>query len=219
MGVYAAGEMKYFDTEGVDLGLSAPTTNMAGLELNPNIGTANTLVCPTVGSAINQRIGRKIKLHKIRVHGTIKTAVQANITAGEEPAAIRLCLVHDSQTNGTATASEDVFQNPTTTDSNAVVNAFMSLATLGRFKILKEKRVVLEDPNLAFDGTNIESNARIRWFKMDYKFKKPLVIDFNATNGGTIADVVNHQFTLMGWTTSTNLNPEVNYLARAYYKE
>lgn len=69
-GVYSKGEMKYFDTERSVTAIPA-STDWTATEFPPNVGTPTTLVVPTVGSAINQRIGREIKVYKIKIRGNI----------------------------------------------------------------------------------------------------------------------------------------------------
>jgi len=126
-GVYAAGEMKYFDTECSSANMSQ-TWDWTGTELPPNQGTPNTLVVPTQGSAINQRIGRKIKLYKLRIKGIVTVVNQEDQTDGDYGQhVIRLALVQDMQTNGTQAQGETIFQDPTAANSEVSINTFQNL--------------------------------------------------------------------------------------------
>ena len=141
-GVYAVGEMKYFDTEGSTRAIPA-SSGWTGTEFPPNVGTPTTLFCPTVGSAINQRIGRSAKVHCIRIRGTIRIPQQANITSGDQASQIRLLLVQDDQTNAAQAQGEEIMVVPSTATGTVAVNSFMNLSNLGRFKILKDKSYIL----------------------------------------------------------------------------
>lgn len=217
-GVYAIGEMKYFDTERSGTALTA-SVDWTGTEYPPNVGTPTTLVVPVTGSAINQRIGRRINLHKLRIRGIINCAAQVDQTAADNASLVRILLVWDCQTNATQAQGEEVMAAPTTASAQNVFSSFQSLASLGRFKILKDKKLSLQNPNSSYDGTNVEVAGLARHFKFDVVFKNPVSISFNAANGGTIADIVDNSFFVMAMATSTNLAPTISYQARAYFKE
>lgn len=213
------GEMKYFDTE-LDNTAIATSTAWTGTELPPNVGTPNTLVCPTVGSAINQRVGRRIRLYKLSVKGLLYTFPQAAQTAGDLQGVVRLALVQDMQTNGSQAQGEEIFQAPVTAAALQCISSFQSLATLGRFKVWKDKTILMGDPNMVYTGANnADVNGTTRPFKMNLKFSKPIEINFNATNGGTIADIVDNSFCVYATNGDTSAQVLMTYQARAYYKE
>jgi hypothetical protein len=210
--------MKYFDTERSSTALPA-SADWTGTEFPPNVGTPTTLVCPTVGSAINQRIGRDIYVHKISIKGIFAVPAQANQTATDGGCLIRYALVEDSQANSTQCQGEQIFAAPTTAAATMSISSHMSLANFGRFRILKDKMIKLDNPNLSWDGSNMEQQGMIKPFKLKHKFKKPCKVTFNATNGGTISDVVNYTWTPIINATNIDLAPVVVYNARVYYKE
>lgn len=215
-GVYATGEMKYFDTELSSTPIPAAATLVGG-EFPPNVGVPNTLVAPTVGSAINQRIGRRIKLHKLTVRFVITVAEQINQAGADVASNIRCWLIQDMQTNAGQAQLETIFTAPTN-----VVNApncFQSLDTLGRFRVWKDKMITFQDPSVTFDGTNIEQGGLAKMYKFSLKFKKPIEVSFNAVNGGTISDIVDHSFCVYAICSDVTLAPQIAYYARAYYKE
>ena len=218
MGVYAKGEMKYFDTEITTTNIPA-SADWTGTEFPPSVGTPNTMCVPTTGSAINQRIGRDVYVHKIRVRGLFTTPAQANQTAGDNPAVIRYALVQDTQTNSAQAQGEQIFQAPTTAIPAQVLCSFQSLANFGRFKVLTDRICTLQNPNMSFDATNIEVNGLAKFFKISHVFKTPQKVTFNATNGGTISDVVNNSWSIYATCFSTALTPSITYSARVYYKE
>ncbi len=217
-GPLSFGEMKYFDTERSATAVPA-STNWTATEFPPNVGTPTTLCNPVVGAAINNRIGRKIKVHKIRVKGVLNVPAQANITAGDAAALCRLAFVCDSQSNGAQAQGETIFTDPTTDTALQAVNAFQSLANLGRFKVIKDKMINLQNPNLSYDGTNMEAQGISIPFKFSVLYRTPVTVSFNATNGGTIADIVDFSWCVYAMCTSADLAPTITYNGRAYYKE
>jgi len=210
-GVYGAGEMKYFDTDYI--AAVAAQSNWTGTEADP--ATYLTLCVPVVGAAINQRIGREIKVWKIKIRGQITCIKAANQTAGRNGGAVRVVLVQDMQTNSAQMQGEDVFA----TDTNTPVNSFQNLNNFGRFRVLKDKMFIFQDPNLSYDGTNIEANGLIKTFKMNVTFKQPVEIRFNSTNGGTIADIATNSFHVLANCNNVDLVPTLSYSARVCYKE
>lgn len=220
-GVYSKGEMKYYDTELTSTAIPA-STDWTGTEFNPDTPNAtSTLVAPAVGSAINQRIGRNVKLHKIIIRGQVNTAAQADQTATDAASRIRLLLVQDTQTNATQAQGEEIMQAPSTAAAALATSSFASLATLGRFRVLKDKMFVIDNPNITWDGTNLEQQGQVRNFKFSYKPRVPIKVSFNATNtaGGAIADIVDNSFCMYAICSNAGLAPNLTYKARAYYKE
>ena len=90
-----AGEMKYFDTYKTTTAVGVVTTTWpAGAMVDPtttvNLGAAAvatplSLFVPTVGSALNQRIGRSVLVRKIKIHGQITAAATGTNLASWEP--------------------------------------------------------------------------------------------------------------------------------------
>lgn len=217
-GVYSRGEMKYFDTERSATALTAAAA-WAGTEFPPNVGTPTSLCIPTVGAAINQRIGRAVHVYKIKVRGQINIPNLANQTAGLSAANVRLLLVQDMQTNGAQAQGEDIMTAPTGATAILAVDTYQSLANFGRFRVLKDKTIMLQNPNAAYDGTNIEVFGLQKPFKFNIRFKRPVCVRFNATNGGTIADIVDNSWCIYANCSNIGLAPTISYAARVCYKE
>jgi hypothetical protein len=221
-GVYAAGEMKYFDCARTSTAVLGGN-DWSGTEIDPNaipVAGLNTLFAPTVGSGINQRIGKACNVHKIKIRGHVFSTVEQNQTVGAQPADVRVILFQDLQTNGTQAQGEEVMQTVT---ANAVANveAFQNIDNFGRFRVLKDKSFGLENPNMTpTSATEHLNNGLIRRFKFNIKFRKPVKVRFNATNGGTIADIVDNSWHMLAITTSASgLIPGISYNCRVCYKE
>lgn len=218
-GVYAQGEMKYFDTECNEDSITNGTAAWTGTEVQPNVGTSNTFFCPTLGSQINQRIGREAKVHKIKIRGFITIPKEINQTVPSDAFAIRLIFLHDTQTNAAQVQGEAVMADPATATQEMVNTAFQSTVNFGRFKILKDKTFNVRQRQTTFDGTNIEMNEVKIPFKIFINYKTPVSVRFNAVNGGTIADIVDNSWTLLAHHCGSTNSPTISYNARVCYKE
>ncbi len=222
-GVYARGEMKYYDTELTDTVINA-SADWTATEFNPDVPNAtSTLVAPAVGSAINQRIGREVKLYKLNINYTIHCPQQTGITSADAGCQVRIMVVQDMQTNAAQAQGEDIMQQPVTANSRHPPLSFMSLKNLGRFKVLKDKNVILQNPNSAATSTTA-NNAQmglVHVGKMHFTFKTPISVRFNATNtaNGAIADIVDNSFCVYATCNTAELVPTLVFQARAYYKE
>lgn len=83
----------------------------------------------SVGTASNNRIGRKIRTKSILLVGSVKTNVVTTITTASDT--VWIWVVLDTQPNGAAAASTDIWSN------NVAHTALKNLDQGGRFKIIK----------------------------------------------------------------------------------
>ncbi|AXH75782.1 MAG: putative capsid protein [Cressdnaviricota sp.] len=207
------GEMKYFDTymQGNQI-VSANT--WAGTEMDP--ATFNCLLAPTVGSAYNQRIAREVKVHKIKISGTLSANKLATVDA-VNAVNLRLILVQDQQTNASQMQGEQLMSG------GAVdllgVSTFQNIDNFGRFRVLKDKRYTLGNPNFYEGGTTYKRNGLKIQFKMSYKFTKPVSVRFNATGGGSVADIVDNSFHIIANADSDDIAVNLYYNSRVSYRE
>jgi len=206
------GEMKYFDTAVANT-LVAATNTWIGSVKDP--ATFNTLCVPTVGAAYNQRIGKEINIIKLKIRGNfIREGLEDN--ANNVPATVvRFGVYQDMQTNATQ-ADGNLVMTPTSTLSQAPFT-FQNIDNFGRFKVLKDKTCVIQDPNLVGTNTIHDINGKTHTFKMTIKFAKPIQVRFNQTNGGTIADIIDNSLHFYALANAQGIN--VNYLCRVCYKE
>lgn len=216
-GAQVQGEMKYFDTLLNAVAIPA-STDWTATELDPT--TYLTLFAPIVGAGVDQRIGKSVKVLKIRIRGTIDVPPQVNQVAGDYASNVRIILHQDMQTNSAQAQGEQVMTPPATAAALLAVNSFQNINNFGRFRVLKDKMFTLQNPATSWDGTNLEQQGISRCFKFNVKFKFPVVVRFNATNGGTIADIVDNSFHLLATVgANANLVPVLTYYSRVYYKE
>jgi len=213
-GASVMGEMKYFDTELASPAIPAIAA-WTGTEFDPT--TFNTLCVPVVGAAINQRIGKAIKVLKIKVNGFVACAPQVDATALDAGTKVRLILYQDKQTNAAQAQGEQVM-TPSTGTVNAP-NVFQNIDNFGRFQVLKDKTLIFDNANASYDGTNMEQSGLVKNFKFSIKFREPVQVRFNATNGGTVADIVDNSFHIIANASSASLVPVIQYSCRVCYKE
>lgn len=229
-GAAVTGEMKYFDTELQLTVIPAVTTTwVAGTILDPgttiNLGSAAVatplcLFAPTVGAALNQRIGRKVKMMKCRVNLVVSTSKQTAQVALDDPPKVRIMLVQDNQSNAGQMTSAQLMRDaggPTTT-----ISSMQNPDNFGRFKVLKDKSFSISNPNsqsLSATNASFEQEGIKRHFKMSYTFKVPVDVHFNATNGGTVADIVDHSLHIIAGCDFAAAQPTLSYYARVCFKE
>jgi len=227
-GAPVQGEMKYFDCDRTAQAITIVTTTWpAGTVKDPettiNLGSAAVaaplcLFAPTVGSALNQRVGRQVRVFKIKVKGTIIVPVQTGQTAADAATQCRIVLCQDMQTNASQMTGDQLFQNAT--GASTTISTFQNPNNFGRFRVLKDKMCILQNPNTQQPGVTVYDQAGLkRSFKMNINFKKPIIVHFNATNGGTVADIVDHSFHILAGCDDTGLVPQLAYYSRVAYKE
>jgi hypothetical protein len=230
LGAAVTGEMKYFDTENTGTNIPATTTTwVAGTLINPtstiNLGdaavlTPNNLCSPKVSASLNGRIGRKIKVLKLKIHGNIVVPNQAAQSAADAPTFVRFVLVQDTQTNATAMTAAQLFNDASA--NSTTIHSFQNPNNFGRFKVLKEKKFLIGNMNLANDtgatGGLVQAGISIP-FKVNIVFREPVIVNFNATNGGTVADIIDNSFHVVCACSSTAYAPALAYYSRVCYKE
>jgi len=150
----------------------------------------------------------------MKITGRIDCAAQANQVDIDSASMCRLLLVQDKQTNAAQLNSEDVI---TSGAASGATLMFQNPAFFGRFNVLKDKRWIFQSPTVSWDGTNLEQGGLQKFFKWNIKFKKPVVVHFNATNGGTIADIIDNSFHVIGGCSNNSLAPTVTYKCRSTY--
>lgn len=209
-------ETKYFDATKAATAFVATAASWAGSELDP---AANSLFTPTPGSGINNRVGRKVALQKLKIKGLLTFVKESGQTSVSTPPTVRLVLYQDKQTNGAQAQGEEVLQSAGT---GAVANqlmTFQNLANFGRFRVLKDKVYTFKFPVSANDAaaTTISNVMSEIPFKYTIRFRKPVLVHFNAVDGGSISDVVDNSFHLIGMSTDTGTN--ITYESRCVFTD
>lgn len=207
-------EMKYFDTFKANTALVSDK-DWNGTEFDP---VALGLFQPKRGAAINERISRRVRLYKIKIRMTLDFGPAVLQNTGANPANIRVLLVQDKQTNAVQMAGESCMTSETT--SFLAILSFLDLDSLGRFNILKDKKIILQNPNQGIDAATLHSqNGMLRQINLNYTWKQGMEVHFNELTTGTITDIVDNSFHVLINCSNLNLGPTVNYVARMSYKD
>ena len=208
------GEMKYFDTAVLNKSVVAQSA-WANTTHDPT--TINTLCAPVVGAGYNQRIGKEINILKLKIRGWFQMKSTDNYNTGVSPAVIRYGVFQDMQTNGTQ-ADGNLVMTPTGSAAQAPFT-FQNVDNFGRFKVLKDKTAIIQDPNLAGDPSSHDFNGKAHHFKISLKFRQPMKMRFNNVNGGTVADIIDNSLHFFANCNSASTVLAVDYLCRVCYKE
>lgn len=203
-------ELKFIDQAGQGLAITAPTDS-AGAEHDP--ATALCVGFPGQGDGPSDRDGRTYVVKSIDIAGTIVCQAQANQTAADVAGSVVVFLVQDTQTNAAQLNSEDVFTNPS---ALAVVadQPFRNLLHIKRFRILDTARVKLEQPEMVYDGTNIEQGGVYRSFKLSWRGNTKVVA---TGTGATVASIDDNSFHIIAYASNVNMAPLLNYNARTRF--
>ena len=113
---------------------------------NTRSNNFNTLCVPVVGAAYNQRIGKEINIVKMKIRGGFILPPQEEDSNSVPAMVIRYGVFQDMQTNGTQ-AGGQLVMTPTTTAVQAPFT-FQNIDNFGRFKVLKDKIAIIQDPNI-----------------------------------------------------------------------
>jgi len=213
-GALSLTESKVFDTF-YSAAIPAITTSWSSGIADP--ATFLCLCVPVVGAALNQRIGRAINYFKIKIRGQVKCAAQTAQSASETSSSIRVLLVVDKQTNAAAMTAAQLMAPDAST--NMSVASFQNTDNFGRFQVLKDKRFVITNANLVGSPTagDVAQQGMVKLFKINYTFRKPLTAHFNATNGGTIADIVDNSLHVVAACDNASYVPQLQYACRVVY--
>lgn len=194
----AVTERKYFDSDRTAVAITAVAASWAGTEYDP--ATLNTLFAPVQGDDYNNRQGRKVHVLGLKIRGQIYKSAQANKVALDNESLGRVVLYMDKQSNATQSQGEEVLASGA--GSNAIA-MFQNPANFGRFQIIKDHQYHFHSGGVTYDGTNMEAEGNGKHFKWNIKFKKPILVHYNGTNGGTVADVVDNSFHIIANCTDS----------------
>jgi len=224
-------EMNYYDSALDDFLLSSTTTWGASNTIDAvTPGALLCLFCPVQGTAVNNRIGRKVFVHRLRMRGILyQPGGEITGTVGQSPQQIvRLILFCDKQTNAAQVGPATLMTQYTNTRTGVAV-AFQNRDQVGRFDVYKDKMIAMPVPTVtqywdsAANALHSYQEGVIRHFKFTVNFKTPLCVLFNSAVGGNVGDIVDNSFHLYGQCTSsavaTTTAPRISYQCRTYFKE
>lgn len=222
-GAAVSGEMKYFDTY-VDAKQFVVNDTWSTSTIDPTLAPfagMNTLFAPTVGAGVNQRIGKGCKIMKIKIRGTISLATGTGGTAPPPGTVVRILLVQDKQTNAAQMAGSDLMTGTSGAGAMVAIQSFQNINNFGRFRVWKDKKFRFDSPN--YGGalpSSVTVGGAAQNFKMSLRFgTSGLETRFNAGGAGTVADIVDNSFHIVGMASNNTLAPQITYYCRVCFKE
>lgn len=174
------------------------------------------------GAGYNNRIGQLIKMKSLHITGFINTTDTNSAAVNNDFG--RMLLVYDrSPVSGVNVALSTVLADTQGLAGTQVTTAFSGVNMLqkDRFKIIRDWRFFL--PPLAINGAPPMppvGNRGDDWVINEFIKLNDLESLFNATNGGTVADIVNGSlilYTVSQFTVSTAYQATVQMRLR--YRE
>jgi len=183
-------------------------------------GAFSLLHLPALGTDYNQRIGRKTLIKKYYIRGRAQTeasAQSAATTITTVALQARAIVLIDKQPNGLAPATTDLLVS-------ADPASQLNLNNRDRFKILADRTYEF-DPYANNSGVGGSSMSnQIKKVKLFKKWRRGKGIEtiFNATNGGTIADINSgalYLFLLGSSAAGTNTDINFTLSTRVRYSD
>jgi len=202
IGGQVTSERKYFD-KGVATGaIQDVTVNWGNALIMKDPSPGGCLFSPEQGNDISNREGRNVYVYNIRLNGTIRVAPVDGLAVGTAPPTVRIILCMDKQTNGVQMAPGLLI---TSAGIGNHINDFQSTANFGRFQILKDLLIGTATPQGVGAGTlaTFSTLGVVIPFKITHKFSSPLRVNFNASNNGNVADIVDNSFHLLAASDNT----------------
>lgn len=224
-------ETKYFDC-GFNAGISTAGTTWADTEVPMDnyitsagaVGayTDSCLIPSATGSGYGQVIGNAYKIKKIRVRGQCTIATLPDQPDVNQAAGVRILLVRDTQPNGAQAQGETIMQDMGALQENTFT--FKAVTdTASRFKILKDKFIVLDVAAVGTDGASTMSvGFKGRQFKFTYQPRKPIQVRIKSNNATpTIAGQINENIFMLAYayTGASTATLVMTGCSRCYYCE
>lgn len=203
--VYDKPELKFIDSEIED----------SVLKLAWTAHVPATVLCLNAvaqGDGQSNRDGRVYYIHSVMMKVEILSVLDQEGLAPQNDLICRVCLVHDTQTNQAAITPALVMDETGTTK----YLAFRNLSYTKRFKVLKDKTIVLRRMYVNDGSINLFSSApQIQRFEWYHTFKTPLKVICNGTSG-QIAVVTDNSLQIIA-SANTNTELTISYQARCRF--
>lgn len=211
-------EKKFYDCALANAAI-VQNANFTGCFLDPTAipGPTQCLNAPAQGAGANTRVGIKYNIISIWIGGQVFVQPVANQATAPAASTIFWALVMDKQTNGAQAATELIYQNPSATLFGASLAPVRNMQYSKRFKVLKTWNTVLT-PNFSGDGVANQEDVAAAAMPFEYfkKFKKPIRVECIASTG-TVADIMNYSFHLVG--TANGGAPLITYNCRIRFTD
>lgn len=170
----------------------------------------------TVGSEHYQRIGRQVRIKRIKLSAQIGTNPDDTTFTSQQ--AWRIMLLLDRQANGAAPAITDIIGGISNAGTNLYNSGYGGLMpinplNLNRFHVLAD--YVKQASSLV---TQTQPALQIyMWVDIDVSVN--ILTKYNAGNAGTVADILQNSIYVVAIRTNTDDNNDFfRYWARVYFE-
>lgn len=184
-------EKKYFETSIVNVG-----SNIAGSVLN-------SLNLVPQGTTDQTRIGNKISIRNINIHGYMSYDDQTTGAFGAGN--LRVILFVDKQCNGATALVTDILKS-------ASIESFRNMDQVDRFTILKD--IVFEGPQLVANA--LHTSQTTKYWSLSAKCDLP--IHFSSTTGA-ITELRSNNIGMLYITDGAAVNPASLGVARVKFTD
>jgi len=216
MGAMSQTEMKYF-TSFLTTTAIATGTSWTVSDMDPSPG--DCLFFPVEGSDVDNRIGRRVNVVRLQIRGVLIVPTDQDAPDVLSNPSVRVILYIDQQTNAAQSTGDQVMEQYQVSVPG-VFTGFQNVANFGRFRVLRDKIYRGNTVTAGTDGASTLSIcAATIPFKISVRFPGTLPVKFNATNGGSVADIVDNSFHLLAHCSSANYGVQMMYTCRTYFKD
>lgn len=182
--------------------LSADVVTQAMTQAFNLVPVEGTFSFVGLGDDINQRTSRKIAINSFKMHYSIfYPQVTGNTTQDMLQPDIRMILAIDENCNG---------EVPNSNADRRLLSdngfwSFMSTNAFGKYKVLKDFTIRapltrITEPS----STTFNLSPQVKSGKIKYKFKKPLVVQFNTNAAQDIREIQTNNLFMMVFDNSAN---------------
>lgn len=211
IGGFLGIELKYLNYARTALALTAPT-DASGGEIDP--ATALALNAIAQGDGEQQRDGKQVNIKSCYITGVVDVPATVNQTTAKSIPTVFVALVLDKQTNGAQLSSELVFENPSGAATTAA-NPLRNMQYTSRFDVLDSVCVELEQPQVAYDGTNLETAGSRAPFKLSWT--GDLMTQFTGTSA-TVSVIQDNSLHLIAFAgPDISAAPVISYNSRVRF--
>ena len=194
-------ELKFFDT------LKAQTSvTETGTVLDDSVNHI------AQGVTEENRVGRKCTIRGLHFKGTYNNTVSTVLSATNQ--SVRIVIVVDKQTNGTAVTVADVLED--VTEFNGY-NSYRNLANSQRFKVLMDRRFNIRIPAVAQTAAGTFSTY-LNEYKWEFNKRLNLPIEFSGTTGA-IGEIRSNNIAIFAICRDATTRPEVGYTCRVRFSD
>jgi len=198
-------EKKFLDCawNGVAINVS---TDGSGGELQPSTGCTSCISCPAQGVGESQRDGRKFTMTSLYFSGIVDTTAAVDQADAVDFAGYFFALVWDSQVNGAATDSENVYVNPSDSGGAMLPQPLRNLQFTKRYKVLASSYVEPGGAYSSTDGTNTSSLVNQTRPCVTLSWRGQIVVETTGTTANVSA-VADNALHILAFTANTVLTP------------